>query len=177
MSPTGKKVCVFFDRDGIVNRSPGAGYVTRVDDFEILPDFLRALRVVNQKGYLAIVVTNQRGIALGHVTASTVEAIHDHLLDKVNAVGLRLDAIYYCPHDNGQCDCRKPAPGMLLRAAEEFDIDLRHSWMVGDSDRDILAGRRAGCRTILVGAAPGAAKPDYHLVDLAQLPEFLSKHL
>jgi len=169
--------CVFFDRDGIVNRSPGAGYVTRLEDFHILPEFLRALEVVNRKGYLAIVVTNQRGVSLGQMSAATVEQIHDRLLATVAEQGLRLDAVYYCPHEDGQCDCRKPAPGMLLRAAEEFGVDLSRSWMVGDSDRDIEAGRAAGCRTVLVGKESGGSRPDYRLDDISELPGFLERYL
>lgn len=171
------KKCVFFDRDGVVNRSPGPEYVTRVEDFEILPEFIASLRVVKSRGYLAIVVSNQRGVALGRMTRETVDRIHAHLSETLAAEGLALDAIYYCPHDNGECDCRKPAPGMLLKAATEFGIDLSASWMVGDSLRDVEAGKRAGCRTVLIGNETGDVMPDYRLSSVAELPGFLAAHL
>ncbi|HIE10523.1 MAG TPA: HAD family hydrolase [Kiritimatiellae bacterium] len=169
--------CVFFDRDGIVNRSPGLGYVTCLEDFEVLPEFIAALRNVKSHGYLAIVVSNQRGVALGKMTIETVDRIHRFLRETLATAGLALDAIYYCPHDNGECDCRKPSPGMLLRAAAEFGIDLSASWMIGDSLRDVVAGKRAGCRTVLVGDETGEVIPDYRLGSVAELPGFLSAHL
>jgi histidinol-phosphate phosphatase family protein len=162
--------CVFFDRDGIVNRSPGPGYVERWEDFHLLPDFVEALRIVTRLGFAAVIVTNQRGVALGCMTAETVEDLHRRLRATLkNQYGLEVLDIRVCPHDRDACECRKPKPGMLLDAARLHGIDLARSWMIGDSPRDAEAGRAAGCRTILVGekAVPGMA--DYVFDSLASL--------
>jgi len=111
--------CVFFDRDGIVNVSPGAGrYVTRWEDFQLLPEFVETLRVVRAHGYQAVIVTNQRAVARGLVSAEEVETMHKNLREQLRK-SYRLDLldVACCPHDIGQCDCRKPAPGMLIAMA------------------------------------------------------------
>lgn len=147
------KRCVFFDRDGVINRSPGPGrYVERWEDFELLDGFVEALRVVRRHGWSAVVVTNQRCVARGMVPMAELERIHAGLRRELAARdGLTLLDIRVCPHDNGDaCACRKPRPGMLLDAARTHGLDLAASWMVGDSERDIEAGRAAGCRTIRV---------------------------
>lgn len=152
--------CVFFDRDGIVNESPGAGYVERWEDFHLLPEFVTVLRTVTRLGYGAAIITNQRGVALGCMTAETVDDIHRRLRRILEEqYGLTLLDIQYCPHDRDVCDCRKPKPGMILEVARRHQIDLSQSWMIGDSPGDAEAGRAAGCRTILVGdkAKPGLA--------------------
>jgi len=152
--------CVFFDRDGIVNQSPGAGYVERWEDFHLLPEFVDTLRIVTELGYSAVIITNQRGVARGCMTAETVADIHRRLRVMLKEQH-RLDLldVRVCPHDVGVCDCRKPKPGMILEAARLHGIDLSQSWMIGDSPGDAEAGRAAGCRTILVGekARPGMA--------------------
>lgn len=175
----GKRKCVFFDRDGIVNRDPGFGkYVERVEDFHIMPEFVAALRVVTEKGYAAVIVTNQRGVARGIMSLSEVESMHALLVEHLKGLGLSLSGIYLCPHNNNECTCRKPQPGMLLRAAAEHDLDLTRSWMVGDTESDVEAGQRAGCRTVLVPREPPKlTKPDYILSSLAELPDFLRRHL
>lgn len=147
--------CVFFDRDGVVNESPGPGYVERWEDFRLLPGFADALAAAREAGYEAVIFTNQRGVALGRVSEAEIERIHRNLrrqLEREN--GLSFLDILYCPHDEGQCECRKPKPGMLLEAARRHDIDLARSWVVGDGERDIAAGLAAGCRTLRV-CAPG----------------------
>jgi D-glycero-D-manno-heptose 1,7-bisphosphate phosphatase len=162
--------CVFFDRDGIVNESPGPGYVERWQDFHLLPEFVEALRITTRLGYGAVIITNQRGVARGIMTAETVAEIHQRLQDTLKELyGLSLLDIRVCPHDRDACECRKPKPGMLLDAAERHGIDLTQSWMVGDSPSDAEAGRAAGCRTILVGpkGAPGLA--DYYFTGMADL--------
>ncbi len=168
--------CVFFDRDGIVNQSPGPGYVERIEDFIILPEFMDALRLAMERGYKRIVVTNQRCVSTGIVTPETLESMHAHLHSELAVAGLSLDGIYYCPHGGKHPD-RKPAPGMLLRAAAEHSIDLAESWMIGDSERDAQAGRAAGCRTVLIKADTISDYADYHLSSIQQLPGFLKKHL
>jgi len=153
MPKTLKRKCFFFDRDGIVNKSPGPGrYVTRWSDFHLNPGFVPCLRRTFEAGYQAVIVTNQRCVARGLISIASLEAIHGRLkLLLRKKYGLKLLDIAYCPHDNGECNCRKPEPGMLLAMAKKHGLDLGESWMVGDSDTDIEAGRRAGCRTILVG--------------------------
>jgi D-glycero-D-manno-heptose 1,7-bisphosphate phosphatase len=167
---------VFFDRDGIVNTSPGEGcYVQRWEDFHLQPDFVPVLRLVRERGYEALVVTNQRGVALGLMDAAAVEDIHRRLRRLLRAThGLTFLDILYCPHDREACDCRKPQPGMLLEAARRHGLDLGRSWMVGDSDTDMEAGRRAGCRTILVGREAAGAGPDYRVADLKELRALLA---
>jgi D-glycero-D-manno-heptose 1,7-bisphosphate phosphatase len=135
-----------------VNTPPKeGGYVERPDDLVVEPAFLDALRVVVKHGYDAIVVTNQQGVGKSLYSEKTLGEIHNKLLNVVESSGLKILAVYYCPHlAEERCDCRKPKPGLLLRAADEWQIDLASSWMVGDSVRDVEAGMAAGCRTVLV---------------------------
>ena len=155
-----KQKAVFLDRDGTINRY--VGFLRDIDEFELLPGAAEAIRRINQAGYLAIVVTNQPVIARGEVTVEQLREIHNKMETLLGEQGAYLDGIYYCPHhpDRGfpgevpelkiECDCRKPKPGLLLRAAEEFNIDLGASWMVGDRESDVKAGRAAGCRTKII---------------------------
>ena len=162
--------CVFFDRDGVVNRSPGPGYVERWEDFYLLPEFVEALRVVRTAGYEAVIVTNQRGVALGCMTAAAVEDMHRRLRSLLRErFALDVLDILYCPHDHGQCECRKPKPGLLLEAARRHGLDLAQSWMVGDAASDIEAGRAAGCRTVFVGPAGIAPGADVRVDSMADL--------
>lgn len=156
-----KQKAVFLDRDGTINKY--VGFLRDIDDFELLPDVAEAVRLINASGYLAIVVTNQPVIARGEVTVPQLQEIHSKMETLLGAEGAYLDAIYYCPHHprkgyEGEvpelkidCDCRKPKPGLLMKAAEEFNIDLSQSWMIGDGENDIKAGKAAGCRTALIG--------------------------
>ncbi|MBU1909218.1 MAG: HAD family hydrolase [Verrucomicrobia bacterium] len=178
MTETGKdRPCVFFDRDGIVNRSPGAGYVERVEDFHLLPEFVEALRVVQARGYEAVIVTNQRGVSLGRLTEATLDDIHRTLKEQLRSRGLALRDIFFCTADDDAHPDRKPNPGMLLAAARRHHLDLARSWMVGDNERDVEAGHRAGCRTVRVGSAGQQSAADFRLAGLDELPGFLSAHL
>ncbi|MFO7871207.1 MAG: HAD family hydrolase [Kiritimatiellia bacterium] len=170
--------CVFFDRDGVVNVSPGPGYVTSWDEFRLFDEFPSVLRTVTDKGYDAIVVTNQRGVALGIMSAGAVEYIHRNLRALLKErFGLKLLDVLYCPHEHGECDCRKPAPGMLLKAGEKHGIDLSSSWMAGDSARDMEAGRAAGCRTVLIGEDERTLDADYRVADLKELDDLFKRVL
>jgi len=142
----------FLDRDGVINRkAPEGQYVTRWEDFEFLPRVAEGIALLERAGFSAIVVSNQRGVAKGLLTIAELDLIHQRMLEQLAAAGAHLTAVYYCPHDNApSCSCRKPAPGMLFRAAREHRIDLASSWMVGDSDIDMEAGKAAGCRTVRV---------------------------
>ena len=145
---------VFLDRDGVINRKPEEGrYVTRWEEFEFLPGAIDALRYLGQAGIRVIVVTNQRGIASGHMTQAAVDEIHSRMVSEIRRAGGRLDVVLVCPHLEGTCDCRKPAIGLFRQAEAIFpEIDLATSIVVGDSSSDIEAGNRLGCRTFLVGA-------------------------
>lgn len=134
-------------------------YLTRTEQLRLLPGAAEALRLLHAAGYLLIVVTNQSAIARGWLTEEGLQNIHARLEELLGEQGAVVDAWYYCPHlPNGQvqqyageCSCRKPEPGLLQRAAREWDVALGRSWAVGDSERDVEAGRRAGCRTVLLG--------------------------
>ncbi len=141
---------VFLDRDGVINRRPPQGdYVTRWEDLHLLPGTAEAIALLNRAGFLVIVVSNQRCVAKGLITASELESMHKRMCRVLAGEGATIDAIYYCPHEKQSgCACRKPASGMLLTAARAHKIDLGASWMIGDSDIDIAAGLNSGCRTI-----------------------------
>ncbi len=155
-----KQKAVFLDRDGTINKY--AGFIRNLDDFELLPGVAEAVKRINASRYLAVVATNQPVLARGEISASGLQEIHCKMETLLGNGGAYLDAIYICPHhpDKGyegevpelkiDCACRKPKPGMLFTAAEELNIDLGSSWIVGDSRNDILAGKSAGCRTALI---------------------------
>ena len=169
---------VFFDRDGIVNRSPGAGYVERPEDFHILPEFFEALRIATARGYPAVVVTNQRGVSLGRVSPSALEAMHDRLRAALAERGLALLDIRVCASGDNADPRRKPNPGMLLEAAAAHALDLARSWMIGDSERDIEAGRRAGCAvTVRVAEEGTATSATWRVADMGELARLLEQRL
>lgn len=156
-----KQKAVFLDRDGTINKY--VGFLRDTEEFELLDGAARALRLINESGYLAIVATNQPVIARGEVTKDGLRMIHNKMETLLGAEGAYIDALYYCPHhpDKGfegeipelkfNCSCRKPKPGMLFSAAKKYNIDLSQSWMVGDGKNDVLAGIAAGCKTALIG--------------------------
>lgn len=156
-----KQKAVFLDRDGTINKY--CGFISRQEQFVLLDGIAEAIKKINESGYLAIVVSNQPVVARGECSFEELEQIHNKLETELGKHGAYVDAIYFCPHhpDKGfegeraelkiECDCRKPKPGMLLKAADKYNIDLIASYMVGDSFRDIEAGIAAGCRSIYVG--------------------------
>lgn len=156
-----KQKAIFLDRDGTINKY--VGFLRNIDDFELLPGVSEAIKRINNSGYLAIVVTNQPVVARGEVTFDQLYEIHNKMETLLGKEGANLDAIYFCPHhpDKGfpgevpelkiDCDCRKPKPGMLLKASKDFNIDLSNSWMIGDGKNDVQAGINAGCHTALIG--------------------------
>lgn len=139
----------FLDRDGVINRkAPNGEYVTRWEDFHFLPGVAEAIAQLNQAEFSVIIVTNQRCVAKGLIKQAELEKMHKRMSDHLASAGARIDAIYYCPHETESlCNCRKPEPGMLLEAARSRNLDLASSWMIGDSDIDIRAGKKAGCKT------------------------------
>ncbi len=156
-----KQKAIFLDRDGVINKY--VGFLRDIREFELMDGVTEAIKRINASGYLAIVVTNQPVIARGEVTLDELHRIHNKMETLLGNDGAYLDAIYYCPHHphkgyegeilelKFECNCRKPKPGMLLQAAEDFNIDLEQSWMIGDSEGDIIAGKSAGCKTVLIG--------------------------
>src|SRR6516162_9962283 len=168
------KHAVFFDRDGVLNKAVvlnGKPYPPRdLSEFVIAQGARAALYELKREGFLLIVVTNQPDIARGNAKRADVDKINAQL-----AAILPLDAIEVCEHDDKeQCDCRKPKPGMMLRAQQKLGINLARSFMVGDRWRDIEAGRRAGCRTVLIGEGYGETFPCTPTVKVASLPRAAS---
>ncbi|MBI2846613.1 MAG: D-glycero-beta-D-manno-heptose 1,7-bisphosphate 7-phosphatase, partial [Chloroflexi bacterium] len=153
MADKGKRTklsrAVFIDRDGTMAKD--VPYCKRPEDFELFPTTARAIRLLNQNGFKVIVITNQSGVARGYFTEETLSKIHKKMQDELARQGAYVDAIYYCPHhpDDG-CHCRKPKPGMVLRAIKDHNIDIKQSFVVGDLKMDIDLGRALGCRTVLV---------------------------
>ena len=151
-----RQKAIFLDRDGTLNRY--VGFLRDIKEFELLPGVSEAIRLINASGYLAVVITNQPVIARGEVTVEQLDEIHKKMATELGKDGAYLDAVYYCPHhpDKGfegevaelkfDCDCRKPKPGLLLRAASDLNIDLSESYMIGDSHIDVEAGENAGCK-------------------------------
>lgn len=152
---------IFLDRDGTINKY--VGFLRDIDEFELLPDVAEAIKRINESGYLCIVVTNQPVIARGEVKVDELDLIHNKMETLLGKKGAYIDSLYYCPHHphkgyEGEipelkfdCDCRKPKPGMLLQASNDFNIDLGLSWMIGDGENDVKAGINAGCHTALIG--------------------------
>lgn len=138
---------IFFDRDGVLNEE--VGYLWQVEKFKWIDGAREAIKFCNERGLLAIVVTNQGGIARGLYTAQEVDKLHDFMQRSLSEVGAHIDGFYYCPHHpdfSGECYCRKPKPGLILRACEDFNINPAQAIMFGDSERDIEAAKAAGLR-------------------------------
>lgn len=179
-----KQKAVFLDRDGTINKY--VEFLKTPEEFELIGGAAEAIRKINESGYLAIVVTNQPVIARGEVTGDELETIHNKMETLLGREGAYLNGIYYCPHhpDKGfdgeitelkiECGCRKPKPGMLIKASEDFNIDLSQSWMIGDSENDILAGKSAVCKTALIGKGSERFGQD---VRVANLKEFVDMYL
>lgn len=141
---------IFLDRDGVLTRER-SDYVKNQDELDLLPGIFKPLREIRNRGFRIILVTNQSVVGRGLASHETLRMIHQKLSDELEKNGCYLDAIYYCPHlPQDGCDCRKPQPGMILRAARELGIDLNRSWLIGDKEIDMEAARRAGCKGLKV---------------------------
>jgi len=155
------KPAVFLDRDGTINVEKD--YLYRIEDFEFIEDAQEAIKKLNESGYLVVVVTNQSGVARGYYSCRDVELLHEHIQSCLQSKNARIDKFYYCPHHPQKgvgpfkmdCDCRKGKPGMLLQAANDLQIDLGRSFVVGDKSADIEAARAAGCTPVLVRTGYG----------------------
>lgn len=168
---------VFLDRDGTLTLE--TDWVRSPSELVLLPGAARAVRRLNDAGLAAVLVTNQSAVARGLLDERGLAAIHARLADELSAAGARLDGVYWCPHHptegvgayRVECDCRKPRPGLLRRAAGELGIDLARSWIVGDAARDLEAGARAGVRGVLVATGKGRtesgrARPEHYAADV-----------
>lgn len=181
-----KQKAIFLDRDGTINKY--VGFLRNIDDFELIDGVAQAIKKINASGYLAIVVTNQPVIARGEVTVPQLQEIHNKMETLLGLEGAYLDAIYYCPHHPHKgyagevpelkidCDCRKPKPGMLLKAAKDFNIDLNQSYMVGDGENDVKAGITAGCRSVLLSSSQ-KDEPYGQIDALKSICDFAEKYL
>lgn len=154
MSRSRTRPAAFLDRDGVLNED--TGFVHRIADFRWLDGAESAVKSLNDRGYFVFVITNQSGVARGFFPAEAVERLHQWMNDELAKLGAHVDAFYYCPHHptagtscfTRPCDCRKPAPGMLLRAMAEWPVDREASFLLGDQARDLEAARRAGLRSV-----------------------------
>lgn len=180
---------VFLDRDNTLIEDPG--YISHPDQVKLLEGVPEALCQLRRMDYKLVVVSNQSAVARGIITEEVLSQIHERLEELLARQGAALDKIYYCPfHPDGaipryrkENSWRKPAPGMLLAAAEELDIDLTDSWLIGDSARDIDAGKSAGCKTILIKNSahsrtiePGVTSPDYTAVNIKEVANIIKQH-
>jgi len=154
---------VFLDRDGVITQEPPY-YAHKLSQLELLPKSADAIRLLNENGFLVVVACNQAGIARGYYQEEDAILFNQAMKDNLAREGARIDAVYYCPHHpqakieryRMNCNCRKPEPGMLIRAGKELDLDLKQSFMVGDKLSDMETGKRAGCKTIMVKTGQGA---------------------
>lgn len=181
-----KDRAVFLDRDGTINEE--VGYLSRIEQLKLFPATFEAIRMINESGMKAVVITNQSGIARGFFNEDFIDTVHNLINEMLREKDAFIDRFYYCPHHptegNGayktDCDCRKPEPGMLLKAAEEMDIDLSRSYMVGDMPKDIQAAMRAGVKGILVRTGYGenvisAGRPVYIAQDILDAVKWIMK--
>ena len=176
MTPENKhQAAVFLDRDGTINEE--VGYLDRLEKLRLVPGAAEAIRLINRSGMKAVVVTNQSGVARGFFTEAFVDEVHSHLREMLQEEGASLDGFYFCPHHPTEgrgrylrsCNCRKPSPGLLLRAIEELSLEPERSYMVGDTLKDIEAASRIGARGILVLTGYGAEAAA--VLDTAEGPE------
>lgn len=171
------RTAVFMDRDGVINRLLPGDYVKRWEEFELLPGVAAAIRLIRESGFLAVVITNQQGVGKGLMGMDDLDAIHLRMVGELRRQGADLDGIYACPHLAAEeCDCRKPKDGLIRRAVAELGIDAGASYMVGDSSSDLEAGRRAGCRPVLIGAVSTDGCGVGTFLDLMAFARFLAGH-
>jgi D,D-heptose 1,7-bisphosphate phosphatase len=188
---------IFLDRDGVLNELVYHQEQEVIDSpftvrqFKLLPGVAEAIKLIRQAGYLSVVVSNQPGIAKGQMTVAMFAQIKKKMKTELGQAEASVDGEYYCLHHpeavvdelRGNCDCRKPAPGLLLKAAQDMNIDLGQSWLVGDNLSDIKAGKSAGCRTVLIGKMKcelcrlmeeQKATPDHISVNLLEAAKYIA---
>jgi D-glycero-D-manno-heptose 1,7-bisphosphate phosphatase len=178
-----KRPAVFIDRDGTISEE--VGYVNHPSRFRLFPYSAEAIRILNDSGWLAIVVTNQAGVARGYFSEDVIREIHQHLVSTLHAESARLDAIYYCAHHPSageppyrlDCDCRKPKPGLIEQAARDFEIDMASSWIAGDRYSDIELARNAGLRSAFVLSGYGRGEWEYQSKSWKHQPDLVCENL
>ena len=182
------KRAIFMDRDGVINvNAKEHEYIKFIDEFKFITGALESFKLFSKSNFLPIVVTNQNGIHRKILSKEKLSEIHNHMISQIIKYGGVKPIIYWCGHgDEDDCDCRKPKPGMLLRAAKDLDVDLSQSWMIDDAKSGIEAGAVAGCQTILVKTGLGLkqaeqigtwkAKPDNILENLLEAVQFIYSH-
>ena len=174
---------VFIDRDGTLSEE--VGYINHPERFRLFPYAGEAIRHLNENGWLAIVTTNQAGVARGYFSEEMIETVHKGMQDQLAIDGARLDAIYYCAHHPSvgeppyrvDCNCRKPKPGLITRAAADFDVDLRNSWMVGDRYSDIQMARNAGVKSAFVLSGYGRGEWEHQRQSWTEQPDMVAENL
>ena len=180
---SGVRRAVFIDRDGTISEE--VGYVNHVSRYRVFPFAAEALRTLHEAGWLAILVTNQAGVARGYFAEELIGQVHARLAEELERDGARLDAVFYCPHHPSvgeppyrlDCDCRKPKPGLIQGAAREFGLDLRRCWMVGDRYSDVELARNAGVRSAFVLTGYGRGELEYQSHAWAQQPDLVAENL
>ncbi len=167
----------FFDRDGVVNVSPGAGYVLRREDFHFSTGIIESLAYLKARGFTLVLVTSQQGVGKGLLSQAALDDIHASMQAELTKHEAAFDAIYACTHLDGTCTCRKPSPEMIQRAAKEHHLDLSRSWLIGDHDRDIAMAQNAGVPHTLrvLGEKAATVAADHSITDTALLPELLRR--
>jgi D-glycero-D-manno-heptose 1,7-bisphosphate phosphatase len=170
------KPAIFLDRDGTLNE--GVGYVNHESRFRLFPWTVEAIRTIRDEGFLAVMVTNQSGVGRGYFSEEMLREIHADFQRLLEAAGTALDGIYYCPHrpDEG-CECRKPKPGMLLRAAKDLGCDLSRSWMIGDNESDLKTAWSVGARAALVRTGDGEGNLDHQARKWPRQPDLVAANL
>jgi D-glycero-D-manno-heptose 1,7-bisphosphate phosphatase len=183
MVEASQRRAVFIDRDGTISEE--VGYVNHPSRYRVFPYAAEAIKQLNEAGWLAVLITNQAGVARGYFTEDVIGAVHTLLAQELERGGARLDAIYYCPHHpsvgeppyRSDCDCRKPRPGLIRRAAADLDIDLDASWMVGDRYSDTELARNAGTRAALVLSGYGRGEWEYQRGAWRHQPDLVAENL
>ncbi|MDO8586704.1 MAG: D-glycero-beta-D-manno-heptose 1,7-bisphosphate 7-phosphatase [Armatimonadota bacterium] len=172
---------VFLDRDGVINENR-EDYVKSLDELRFLPGVIGAIGRLTAAGFRVVVVSNQQGVAKGVIRPEALDEIDQALASELSAIGSRVGGVYYCPHlQQDNCACRKPKPGLLFKAASDMGFDVTRSILVGDSPKDVQAGRAAGCKTILAlsgktspdEVAHLALQPDHIVADLAEAADLI----
>ena len=178
-----KQRAVFMDRDGTISEE--VGYINHASRFRLFSYSAAAIKHLNENGWLAIVVTNQAGVARGYFPEAMIETVHADMTKQVDDAGGRIDAIYYCAHHPSvgeppyrfDCDCRKPKPGLIMRATEDFDIDVSNSWMIGDRYSDVELAHNAGVKSMLVMSGYGRGEWEHQRTSWTMQPDLVAENL
>jgi len=168
------KKAVFLDRDGTINVD--YGYVGKVEKFELLPRVRDALKLLQEKGFLLFVISNQSGVNRGYYTQEDLQAVHDKMVAEFGKDGVVFSEAFYCLHrPDERCACRKPSPKAVRDIARKYDIDLAQSFFIGDKETDVLTGKNAGTKTVLVSSERGTTPCDYAAADLFDAASWIAR--